>query len=110
VIRDYIIYFIQTGGPHRIQNVGTWTRRKGLVVSQHRVCERRTNLIGVTLINMVLSWAPISFVYEFENGTIDGNGIFFEVYDVLRQVSKEPGGVTNIAVRKTKSTGYIGNK
>jgi hypothetical protein len=75
------------GGEQINQNVGTWTSLRGLVVPQSRVFERRKSLTGVTLINVVLPWAPISLVHVGENGTITSTGLFMELVDNLKQVS-----------------------
>ena len=44
------------------QVIGTWSPQKGLNLSHKSMFERRNNLTGVTVINTVLTWAPLSIV------------------------------------------------
>ena len=52
------------GGPLRSQVIGSWSIQDGLTVSQKSMFERRKDLSGVTVINTVLPWVPISVIEE----------------------------------------------
>ena len=50
------------GGPPKSQVIGTWNPQKGLHLSHKSMFERRKNLTQVTVVNSVLTWAPLSIV------------------------------------------------
>ena len=58
------------GGLPRFQVIGMWSPYVGIELFHHRnMFERRKNLTGVTIVNTVLPWIPLSVVED--NGDSD---------------------------------------
>ena len=73
------------GGPPRSQVIGSWSIQDGLMVTQGNMFERRKNLSGVTVINTVLPWVPISVIEEDGSG-FRQSGLCGEQFEVLKQM------------------------
>ena len=55
--------------------MGRWTSDLGLELFNHKsMYERRKNMTGITLVNTVLPWAPLSIVEEDGNSNINLSG------------------------------------
>ena len=63
------------GGPLRSQVIGSWSIQDGLKVNQKNMFERRKDLSGVTVINTVLPWVPISVIEEDDVNGMSQSGI-----------------------------------
>jgi hypothetical protein len=74
------------GGPIKFQQIGTWSDSAGLAVPHPVMFDRRTDLSGVTLVNTVLTWAPVSIV-KSENDTRVVSGLIMGLVEILQDVS-----------------------
>ncbi len=74
-------------GPLRSQLVGAWSIQGGLTVPEPQIYERRRNLTGVTLINGLLNWYPITDFERAGNGTlVNVRGLMPGAFRLLQQV------------------------
>ena len=62
------------GGKPKTQVIGAWLRTLGLQMPQWNMFERRKNLTGVTIVNTILPWPPITIVEEDNEGYIYHTG------------------------------------
>ena len=63
-----------TGGHPRLITTGSWAKQSGLVVSHESMFERRKNLSGITIIDSVLPWPPITIVENDNQGELYQTG------------------------------------
>ncbi len=67
LIKLYEVYAVKNG-PQINRQIGNWTLAKGLHIEEPQIWKRRSDLMGTTLRNAVLSWSV------FNNLTFDGDG------------------------------------
>lgn len=72
-------YYAIKKGPLINQKVGHWTATNGLRILEPNMWERRSNLRGIELVNIMLEWAP--FNIEGSNNT--WNGILADLASIL---------------------------
>ena len=67
-------------GHPRSQVMGMWTSDLGLEFFHHKsMFERRKNLTGITVVNTVLPWVPLSIVDEDVNLNVYQSGKFWRI-------------------------------
>ncbi len=80
-------------GPPRIQSVGTWSRSAGLEVPKPQMYERRSNMSGVTLINGVTHFYPMTILsWEGEGDNkkiVNMTGVLGSIANTLKDVSAQ---------------------
>ena len=63
-----------TGGKILNQVIGKWLPNLGLQLPELNMFERRNNLTGVTIINTVLPWPPLTVVGKDNDGRLYHSG------------------------------------
>ena len=70
-----LLSFSHPVGHPRAQFIGMWNQDLGLELFNHMsMFERRQNLSGITIVNTVLSWVPLSTVEKDGNSNIYQTG------------------------------------
>ena len=71
---NLILLMFILGGRPKSQVIGNWAPQFGLRLSQWNMFERRKNLTGLTVINTVLPWPPVTIIEEDAVGSISQSG------------------------------------
>jgi hypothetical protein len=81
----YETYAVKDKPPVQL-HIGSWTEEWGITVSSRFIWERRTNLFGINLRNIVLPFSFISIpVYDNENNIVSISGFFIDILTILGQ-------------------------